>query len=75
MKNIGVVKEYNGFYGKIENLKGDNYILLKKEIMGNDQINKLDVVSFVPENYTKDDIDEKIARFVKKLEKENIKVR
>ena len=75
MKDIGVVKEYNGFYGKIENLNGDKYILLKKEIKGNEQINKLDVVSFVPENYKKNDIDEKIARFVKKLEKSNIKIR
>lgn len=67
MKNIGIVKEYDGFYGKIVNLDGNEYILLNKEIMDNNDINKLDVVSFVPENYQKDDIKENMARFVKKM--------
>ena len=68
MKNIGVVKEYNGFYGNIIDLEGKQYILMDKNIMENNEINKYDTVLFVPEEYKKNDI----ARFVKKIEKENI---
>ena len=75
MKEVGIVKEYNGFYGKIVNLEGKEYLLLNKEIMGENQINKLDAVSFVPENYKKNEVNENIARFVKKMMKDNKKVR
>ena len=67
MKKIGKVSEYNGFYGKIVSDDNENYILLKEEIIGDGKINKLDSVVFVNDEYNKDDIHQKVARFVKKI--------
>ena len=72
MKNIGVVKEYNGYNGKIESLDGESYELLKKDIMSDD-LTKYDSVTFVPEDYNKIEYNTKIARFVKKLDKNLLK--
>ena len=44
-------------------------MLLKNDIMEDEKINRLDQVSYVPDSFTKDDIDEKVARFVKKYVK------
>ena len=67
MKEIGKVKEYNNYYGTIVDEKGDKYLLLKEQIMNDTEINNMDIVSFVPEEYKKNEVDQKIARFVKKI--------
>lgn len=67
MKKIGKVSEYNGFYGKIVSDDNENYILLKEEIISDGKINKFDNVVFVNEEFNKDDIHQKVARFVKKI--------
>lgn len=73
MKLEGIVKEYNGFNGKIVDKFGDSYLLLKEEIVDDKIINKLDVVTFVSEGYKINSIDGKIARFVRKKEKKKSK--
>lgn len=67
MKELGRVIEYNGHYGRIINQDGKEYILLDKDIMDNNIIQTNDDVSYVPEKYVDSDIDENIARFVKKI--------
>ena len=47
MKIEGTVKEYNGFNGEIIDNLGEYYLLLKEEIMNNEKIKELDVVTFV----------------------------
>ena len=69
MKEFGKVTEYDGYYGKITNQEGKEYTLFNKEVMDNEQLDKYDVVSYVPEEYHNDLVDENIARFVKKIEK------
>ena len=66
MQEIGKVKEYNGHYGKIVDQDGKEYLLLEDQIMNDEQINHLDDVTFVPENYHNSEVNEDIARFVKK---------
>lgn len=67
MKEIGKVIEYNGNYGVIVNQDGKRYILLDKDIMDDNIIQPNDDVSYVPEKYTDEEIDENLARFVKKI--------
>lgn len=69
MKEFGKVIEYDGYYGKITNQDGKEYTLFDKEIMNNEQLDKYDIVSYVPESYSNDEVEENIARFVKKIEK------
>ena len=68
MKDIGKVKEYNDYYGVIINEKGDKYLLLDKEVVEGDKIKESDLVSFVPEYFEKNDVKQKVARFVKKID-------
>ena len=68
MKEFGKVKEYNGYYGKITNEKGEDYLLIREQIIDEDsKLNKNDIVSFVPEEYYKDEVYEKIARLIRKM--------
>ena len=68
MKEYGKVKEYNGYYGKITNEKGEDYLLIREQIIDEDsKLNKNDIVSFVPEEYYKDEVYEKIARLIRKM--------
>lgn len=69
MKEIGKIKEYDGNYGKIINQDGKEYTLFNKEIMDDGQITEYDIVSYVPEEYKNDLVNENIARFVKKIKK------
>ena len=69
MKEIGKVKDYNGYYGTIVNEEGKEYILLNKELVDNEPVGIYDAVSYVPESYSNDEVEENIARFVKKIEK------
>ena len=68
MKKEGIVKEYNGFNGKIIDNCGKDYLLLKEEIINNEVINKLDTVTFVPEKCNLYNNYKEVARFVKKKE-------
>ena len=72
MKEYGKVKDYNGYYGKITNEKGEDYLLFKEQIIDNDcTLHDNDIVSFVPEQYHKEVIyeviDQKIARLIRKM--------
>ena len=66
MREKGKVREYNGHHGKIIGQDGKEYLLLEEQIMPDEEINHLDDVSFVPENYRNSEVNEDIARFVKK---------
>ena len=68
MKIEGIVKEYNGFNGRIIDDFGRDYLLLKEEIINNEIINKLDTVTFVPEKCKIYNNYKEVARFVKKKE-------
>ena len=70
MKDFGKVKEYNGYYGKIINQDGKDFLLLDSQIMDNQNINNSDFVTFIAEKYQNSEVNEDIARFVKKYEKE-----
>ena len=64
----GIVVEYNGFQGYIKSDE-EKYLLLNKDIYDNGvRIQLNDVVLFTPDIYKADDIDVKIARFIKKKE-------
>ena len=68
MKQVGIVKDYNGYNGKIITNEKD-YLLMKKDIV--DQLKKLnnnDVVEFVPDKYDGSEVTKDIARFVRKKE-------
>lgn len=67
MREVGKVRNYDGYFGEIINEKGDIYLLKKEEIEENSIINNNDLVSYVPEHYKNSEIDKKIARFVKKV--------
>lgn len=69
MKTYGIVVDFDGLYGHIKAVDGQNYIVLDKEIMSKN-LNKFDYVEFVPEYYNTVENNINIARFVKKLEKE-----
>ena len=78
MKEIGEVTEYNGYYGIIVDEKGTEYLLLKEEILDEEDLKIKAKVSFVSDEYLIPDENknsdkiEPIARFVKKINK-NIK--
>ncbi len=69
MKLVGVVIDYDGYNGMIE-ANGDKYLLLRDEIVDNEVLQKLDNVSFVPEIYKGFEVEEKVARFVRKIKKD-----
>jgi hypothetical protein len=71
MNEKGKVEEFNGFYGIIKSDDGKHYLLLKEEIMKEfkNSINKQDSVSFKSEIYKNSEIEQYIARFVKKRSK------
>ena len=63
MKNqIGIVKEFNGFTGRIVTDEGIEYILTDNNILKNEKIQVTDEVQFVSENIR----GVNLARFVKK---------
>lgn len=67
MKKTGVIIDYNGYDGIIETNLKEKYILLREEIVSDEELKKLDQVMFVPENKKYEDYDYNIARFVRKL--------
>ena len=72
MKKIGIIKDFDGYNGKVESLDGIEYNIYKKDICYQN-INKFDSVSFVPEEYNKPEYKTNIARFVKKIERNLMK--
>ena len=69
MKKQGVVIDNNGYEGIIETKLKEKYILLREEIIGEEELKKLDYVMFVPEEKKYGEEAYKIARFVRKLKK------
>lgn len=68
MKNYGKVTEYNGFYGKIKDNLGNDYVLLKKNLVDK-QIKENDIVIFEEEKIQTPELEMNVARFVKKLKR------
>ncbi len=69
MKKQGIVIDYDGYYGIIETTKKEKYILIREEIINDEELNKLDRVMFVPEVKEYEDEKYNMARFVRKLSK------
>ena len=69
MKEEGIVIEYNGFIGKIRNMEGKEYLLLKKDIEDEKIVSINDKVTFTPDLFQTDEYRENVARFIRKLEK------
>lgn len=67
MKKEGIVTEYNGYTGNIKDNNGLDYLLLKKEVIGD--IQKNDEVIFNSEKVETTYEDRNVARFVKKLKR------
>lgn len=68
MKIYGKLVDYNGLFGHIKAVDGQNYIVLDKDIL-QANINVSDYVEFIGENYKTVETDINIARFVKKMDK------
>lgn len=71
MREIGKVRNFDGYFGEIINDNGEIYLLKKEEVEKDITINNNDIVSFVPEHYKNSELDKKIARFVKKIAQNN----
>ena len=68
MKNYGKVTRYNGVYGEIESVDGNNYTLLDKNVIDKD-LKVLDDVEFESEVHKTPEIEMHVARFVRTLKK------
>ena len=66
--NYGKIVEFDGNVGNITDINGKKYLLLKHELK--DDLEKNDYVVFKAETYKSPEINENIARFVKKLSKD-----
>ena len=66
--NYGKIVEFDGNVGNITDINGKKYLLLKHELK--DDLEKNDYVVFKAEAYKSPEINENIARFVKKLSKD-----
>ena len=72
MKTYGKVMEYDGYNGYIKSIDGKDYLLMDMEVEGN-EIKPGDNVSFEPDTFETPEYKENVARFVRKLEKEEKK--
>lgn len=70
--SYGKITEYDGNTGNITDINGDNYLLLRHELKDN-TLKENDYVVFKPENYDTVEVNEKVARFVKRLDKKTIR--
>lgn len=69
MKKIGIVKEYNGEFGKILDNKNKEYILLKEDVLLK-ELKENDLVMFKEDTIKEDDLgDLTFARFVENPKK------
>ena len=72
MKSYGKVIEYDGYTGANLGVDGNKYLMLSTEILDND-IGKDDYVSFDAEVYKDVEFTKHIARFIKRVNKEDMK--
>jgi hypothetical protein len=68
MKTYGKLLDYENGYGHILSVDGKEYIVLDRDILNLD-LNKNDYVEFIAEQYNSVETNIDIARFVKKLDK------
>lgn len=68
MKNYGKITKYNGVYGNIKGIDGNNYVLLDKHLLDRD-VNVLDNVEFESELYKTPEVEVQMATLVKSLSK------
>ena len=68
MKNYGKTTKYNGVYGNIKGIDGNNYVLLDKHLLDRD-VNVLDNVEFESELYKTPEVEVQMATLVKSLSK------
>lgn len=66
MKKKGIVLEYDGYYGKILS-DGNEYVVLKKDIINFELLNVNDEVTFIAEKVVLTNEERLIARFVSKI--------
>lgn len=67
MKTYGKVVDYDGFYGHIRAVDGQNYIVLDKDMVESN-LKQSDYVEFVAEQFDTVETNINIARFVKRLD-------
>ena len=68
MKNYGKITKYNGVYGNIKGIDGNDYVLLDKHLLDRD-VNVLDNVEFESELYKTPEVEVQMATLVKSLSK------
>lgn len=68
--NYGKIVEYDGNTGNITDINGENHLLLQHELKDK-SLKENDYVMFKSEKFETPEIKENVARFVKKLNKEN----
>ena len=71
MKEVGKVKDYNGYFGTIVSPEGNEYLLIKDEIIDNSKLEEEDLVSYKPEIFEDIEENKNIARFVRKYNKKD----
>ena len=72
MKTFGKIKEFDGYNGIIQAIDGKEYLLIKDEIADENVLSEGDCVYFEPDIYKTPEMEEYIARFVRKLEKQEV---
>lgn len=72
MKKYGKIVDYDGYNGNIVSEDGIKYLMLKDNTDSCDIYKVGDIVSFVPEYYETIENNAFIARFIKKIEKEEL---
>lgn len=72
MKCCGKILEYNGNIGNIIGIDGKYYMFVDTDLVDKD-INKDDYVSFDAEVYKDIELTRNMARFVKKINRDDIK--
>ena len=69
--NYGKIVEFDGNTGSITDINGENHLLLQHELKDK-SLKENDSVIFKAEEFKTPEINENVARFVKKLKKENL---
>ena len=72
MKSYGKIVEYDGYVGDIVGIDGKSYMFVDTDLLDKD-INRDDYVSFDAEVYRDIELTRNMARFVKKIKKDDIK--
>jgi len=72
MRSYGKVVEYDGYVGTIIGVDGNSYMVLDNDLVDKD-IKKDDYVSFDVEVYKDIELTRYMARFAKRINKEDMK--